>query len=144
MHKVVDSSLEHEAALSQEVIYQASTMFPFTLFPDTITIDRVKATVTRRWFFGVANVTSIQIQDILNIEANRGPFFGSLKIWTRFFTDEPLKINYLSQHHAMKIKSILQGYVISFQNKIDTSNIPREELLGVLSRLGAASGRAAP
>lgn len=36
---------------SEEVMAQASTIFPFSLFPDTVSIDRAKVTVTKRYFF---------------------------------------------------------------------------------------------
>lgn len=138
-HRAVNSALEHEAEMSQEVLYEATNTFPFILFPDTITIDRVKVTVTRRWFFGSSQVTSIQIQDILNIEANVGPVFGSLKIWTRFFHEEPLIINYLSRKDVSRIKCILQGYVIAMHSEIETSGVPKRELIQMLQHIGETS-----
>lgn len=138
-HRAVNAILEHEAEMSQEVLYEATTTFPFVIFPDTITIDRVKVTVTRRWFFGSSQVTSIQIQDILNFEANVGPFFGSLKVWTRFFHEEPLVINYLTRNDVSKIKCILQGYVIAIHSEIETSNIPKHELIRMLHHIGETS-----
>ena len=128
--------LEQEASRALEVLFEANTVFPFVLFPDTVSIDRVKVTVTRRLFFQTAQVISIQIEDVLNVEANTGPFFGSLKIWTRFFNKKPLMVSWLSRQDAIKIKTILQGYSIARNKQIDTTNVPVDELVALLARLG--------
>jgi hypothetical protein len=121
---------------AQDILMTADTLFPFTLFPDTIVIDRVKLTLKRRSFFNVAKVTSIQIDDILNVEANTGPFFGSLEIWTRFFSGEPLRVNYLRNIDALAIKRILQGFIIAQHRDIDCCKIKKPELVRLLHELG--------
>src|SRR5438270_8983362 len=70
---------------SYDVLVRATTVFPLTLFPDTLTVDRTKLTITHRDFLSAGEVLSIQIEDILNVTATVGPFFGSIKISTRFF-----------------------------------------------------------
>jgi hypothetical protein len=123
---------------THQVLATATTVFPFTLFPDTITIDREKLTVAHRVFFRVAEVVSIQVDDILNITADVGPFFGSVKILTRFFDpDKPYTVNYLWRHDALKIKRIMQGYITALQREIDCSALPTKELTVLLERLGA-------
>jgi len=121
---------------AQDVLMRAETVFPFTLFPDTITIDRIKVTVAKRSFFRVAEVISIQIEDFLNVEVDVGPYFGSIKLWTRFFTVKPLTIHYLRRDDAITIKKILQGYIIARNRKIDCSSVPKNELLALLFTLG--------
>lgn len=123
---------------SQEVLATATTVFPFTLFPDTVILDRTKLTVTHRSFFAVAEVVSIHIQDILNVTANVGPFFGSLIITTRFFdtAPKPYEVNWLWRNDAIRIKRILQGYIIATQRKIDCSALNTHELSTMLDELG--------
>jgi hypothetical protein len=127
---------------SQEVLCRAQTVFPFTLFPDTITIDRSKIDITHRNFFRVEQTTSMRIEDILTAVANVGPFFGSLKITTRFFgakDDTEYALNYLTRHDALQLKRILQGYIIARQRKIDCSSLAPKELAKLLNELGANS-----
>lgn len=122
-----------------EVLVTATTVFPFTLFPDTVTVDREKLTVTHRVFFAVAEVVSIQIDDILNVTADVGPFFGSLKVTTRFFDpDKPYTINFLWRSDTMRIKRILQGYITAKQRNIDCDALPAKELAQMLGQLGAS------
>jgi hypothetical protein len=122
---------------AHEVLFSATAVFPLNLFPDTLTIDRAKLTVTQRTFFKMGEVMSIRIEDILNVSANVGPFFGSVKINTRFFNENKLYVvNYLWRKDALKIKRIMQGYIIAAQKKIDCSALTTHELATMLDELG--------
>jgi hypothetical protein len=124
---------------SNEVLGAATTVFPFTLFPDTVTIDRTQITITHRSFFAVGEVTSIRIEDVLNVDANVGPFFGSLKVYTRYFnTEKPYIVNWLWRSDALRIKRILHGYLIATKKEIDCSALSTKELSTMLDQLGQA------
>lgn len=124
---------------SHDALVTATTVFPFTFFPDSVIVDREKFTVTHRIFVRVAEVTSIRVEDILNVTADVGPFFGSLKISTRFFDpDKPYAVNYLWRSDALKIKRIMQGYIIAIQRGIDCTALSTPELAKLLDELGRA------
>ncbi len=126
---------------SHDVLFRARTVFPLTLFPDTISIDRTKITVTHRDFLRAGEVLSISIEDILNVTATVGPLFGSIKLSTRFFDpDKPYEIDHFWRADALKIKRIAQGYVIARQKKIDCSALSTPELAKMLDELGKVSG----
>jgi hypothetical protein len=76
-----------EAKGASEILHKADTVFPLTLFPDTVTIDREKLSISYRVFFRVARVISTPLDDIESVDANVGPFFGSLRITSRFFVN---------------------------------------------------------
>lgn len=122
---------------SRDILVRATTVFPLTLFPDTITVDRNKVTVTHKNFFKAGEVLSIAIEDILNITTMVGPFFGKVKIATRFFDpNKPYEIDHFWRDDALKIKRIVQGYLIARQKEIDTSSLPTKELAASLDELG--------
>lgn len=122
---------------SHEVLFRATTVFPFTLFPDTVTVDRSKLTVTHRTFFKVGELISIRIEDILNVVAQVGPFFGSVKISTRFFDERtPARVNYMWRHDALRLERIIQGYIIALKKNIDVTPLSAKELSGLLDSLG--------
>ncbi len=132
-----EAQLKHAIQGSQEVLATATTVFPFTLFPDTVTIDRTKVTVTHRSFLRVAEIVSIRIEDILNVTANVGPLLGSLHVTARIFSpDKPYEINFLWREDALRLKRIMQGYVIAMQKKIDVSPLDTDELTRMLDELG--------
>ena len=120
---------------SQDVLFSANTVFPFVLFPDTVTVDREKVTVAHRTFFRVAEIVSVPIEDVLNVTADVGPFFGSIVIQTRFF-DNHANINFLKRHDALKLKRVLQGYVVATKKSIDCSTFSASQLAEILDNLG--------
>jgi len=139
----VSKKLEAEMDLTQaigdshDVLARATTVFPFTLFPDTITIDRTKLTIVHRGFLNAGEVLSIKIEDILNVTADVGPLFGSIKIATRFFErSKPYAVERFWRADALRIKRIAQGYAIAKQKGVDTSALSSKELAAKLDELG--------
>lgn len=129
--------LEKIVKQSHDVLASANTVFPVTLFPDTVFVDRTKVTIIRRNFFWSADVMSIRIQDVLNVSASVGPLFGSLTLVSRVMsTVDHFQINYFSRSDATHLKHIIQGYVIAQHNKIDTAHLSKEELIATLEELG--------
>lgn len=121
---------------AHDILLTATTVFPFVLFPDTITIDREKVTIANRYFFQVARITSSPIQDLQSVEANLGPFFGSVRMTSRFFFKNIRVVKFLWRDDAIKIQRLLQGYIIVRQKGIDCSDIEKEQLVTLLMDLG--------
>ena len=134
--KPSDIKLKDFTRDSDEILYSADSVFPFQLVPDTITIDRQKVTIAQRTFIRIAKILSVNVNDMLNVEADIGPFFGTVKLTSRFFANKPQKITWLARKDAIQIQRILQGYIIAHQKEIDSSKIPRDELVKLLERLG--------
>jgi hypothetical protein len=119
---------------SNEVLLTAKTVF--SLFPDTIVLDRAKLTITKRKSIGSADIVSLRIEDILNITASVGPLFGQVTITSRVLGAEPLIIPKLTRGDALRLKRIGQGYIMVLQREIDCNKIPTRELIGMLDKLG--------
>src|ERR1035437_3013103 len=126
---------------SHDILFKANTVFPFTLFPDTVVVDREKVTFASRYFFATAKVTSIPIRDILSVEADIGPFFGSVHTSSRYFITVPHSINWLWRHDAIQLQRLVQGYIIANEQEIDCTSIEADKLVSMLNDLGqSASG----
>jgi hypothetical protein len=119
-----------------EVLYQAESVFPLTLFPDTITIDREKLSISYRVFFRVAKVVSTPLDDIESVDANVGPLFASLRITSKFFVNNTRYVKYLTRDDALKIQSIMQGYKLAKEKDVDLTKINKDELVMMLIKLG--------
>ena len=126
---------------SHQLLAGAKTVIlPINLFPDLVTVDRTKVTITKRTFFWSSNVISIRIEDVLNVSCSTGPLFGSLIISSRVMNStDHYEIDYFWRRDAIYLKQIIQGYVIAQHNKIDTSHLSREELIKALLELGQDS-----
>ncbi len=135
------SALEDVLTRSNEVLAKATTFFPLTIFPDTIILDRTKLTVIRRTFFFSEDVMSIRIEDILNVSAATGPFFGSITIATRVLSsDDHFTIKNFLRRDVMHLKHMIQGYVIARHNNIACDHLTHDELVHTLRELGHDSG----
>jgi len=122
---------------SHEVLASANTVFPISLFPDTVVVDRTKVTITRRNFFWSSDVMSIRIEDVLNVSASVGPLFGSLTVASRVMsTIDHFQISFFWRNDAIHLKHIIQGYVIAQHNNLDTAHLKRGELVRTLEELG--------
>jgi hypothetical protein len=137
---VKKSKLQHElenvAQKSHEILFKANTVFPFTLFPDTVTLDREKISFATRYFFRVAKVTSIPVRDLLSVEADIGPFFGSVHTSSRFFITNPKAVRWLWRKDAIRLQRLLQGYIIVHEQEIDCDKIKKHNLIKLLNDLG--------
>jgi hypothetical protein len=129
--KLIDITIK-----AQDVLFKADTVFPFTLFPDSITLDREKLTVATRSFFRVAKIVSVPVSSISSAEADVGPFFGALHMASKFFVQNTYTVNFLWRHDAVRIQHLLQGFIIANEKKIDITDIEKEDLLILLNDLG--------
>lgn len=131
------TELAHVLEQSNEVLARATTIFPLTLFPDTMILDRTKLTVIRRQFFYSEDVMSIRIEDILNVTSSVGPFFGSVTIATRVLSsDDHFTIHKFTRRDAQHMKHMIQGYVIARQNNIACDHLSHDQLVDTLRELG--------
>lgn len=121
---------------AQDVLFKADTVFPFTLFPDTITLDREKLTVATRSFFRVAKIVSVPVSSVSSAEVDVGPFFGSLHMASKYFVQNKYSVNFLPRASAIKLQRLLQGFIISQEKKIDLTDIEKSDLLILLGDLG--------
>lgn len=121
---------------AQDILFEADTVFPFTLFPDTITLDREKLTVATRSFFRVAKIVSVPVTSISSAEVDVGPFFGSLHMASKYFVQNTYSVNFLPRSAAIQLQHLLQGFIISQEKKIDLTDIEKDDLLLLLADLG--------
>ena len=121
---------------AQDVLFQADTIFPFTLFPDTVTLDREKLTVATRVFFRTAKIVSVPISSISSAEIDVGPFFASLKMASKFFVQNTYTVNFLTRGDAQRLHHLLQGFMIAQEKDIDVTDIEKDDLLILLDDLG--------
>lgn len=120
---------------SNQVLAQATTAL--ALFPDTIILDRAKLTIIKRPFFRMAEVTSMRIEDVLNVACTVGPFLGTITIVSRVMSsDQTTDIGKFWREDAQRVKRIAQGYVIALQRNIDCSKLPTRDLASMLEKLG--------
>jgi hypothetical protein len=135
--------LEQVVKESEDVLAEAASVFPFTLFRTLICLDRHKLTIKKGAFLGSGQIISLPIENIKNVQANIGPIFGSLTITSgsltissEHFVNNTQDINYLWRKDAEKIHKILQGAIVAKTESVDISKIPSSQLKKQLPQLG--------
>jgi hypothetical protein len=135
-------ALKKAVKKSHEVLAIVRSVFPVTLFPDSIVVDRTKITLTQRSFFWTSNTISFQIEDVLNVSCGIGPMFGSLTIASRVMSSvDHYQISYLWRDDAIFLKHLMQGHIIAKNNKLETDHLTVEEMIETLCELGIDSER---
>lgn len=128
--------LKKVVAHSREVLANAKTVLPF-LFPHEITLDRTKISIIKRNFFWSSNVVSVRIEDTLNVSASVGPLFGSITVTSRVMSSvDHYTLEHFWRSDAIKLKQIIQGYLIARQDGIHTDHLKCDELAETLHELG--------
>ena len=128
--------LDKLAKGSARVIFGAKSVFPFNFFPDELVVDETKVSLHTSYFFYTKQVRSIEYRDIFNVIINQGIFFGNIEIIDRFFSQDPIKIDYLWKKDAILARRIIQGMMIATKKNIAIHKMPIGELLEKLSRIG--------
>lgn len=127
---------------SHEMLADVRTVFPLTLFPDSISVDRTKVSIIKRNFFWTSDTISFQVEDILNVSCSVGPLFGSLTIASRVMsTIDHFQINYLWRKDATFLKHLIQGHIIAKNNKLETDGLSQKEMIDTLCELGMDADR---
>lgn len=126
-------------ANSEKILLTVKTVFPLTLFPDTIIITKEKVTLKHKVFFFSESIHSILVKDIVNIEAQINILFGQIAITDRYFAQIPFTISFLWRSDALKVREIIQGLITSDRSDIDILNIDTNTLKHNLQKIGQAS-----
>ena len=125
---------------SNEIIARFKGVWPFDLFPDEVIIDKHAITIVRHIFFGISRKIICHFDDLVNSEVNVGPFFGSLKIYSKYFTDGEEDIKWFSRSDAATIHAILQGLLTVRKEGISLKDLSPEDIISKLYDLGTKNG----
>jgi hypothetical protein len=82
----------------------------------------------------------VRIGDILYVESSVGPFFGSVHLFSKFFTNDLKSISFLKRSDALSMQRLIQGYTIAHLRGIDCANIEKAQLVTLLDSLGQGAG----
>jgi hypothetical protein len=119
-----------------QVICEVKTVFPITLFPTTLTIEKTKVNIIETLFFSSTQVQSILIEEIATVERSTSLFLGSITIHNKVPNREPYVVKNLSKEDATRAQRVIQGLMVSLTQKINIATIPTHELLPQLEKIG--------
>ncbi len=121
---------------TNRVLHKTSSIWPFTMFIDDLVIDENKINFVFRTFFWSDHIHSILIRDISDVIVETSVLFARIKVIDRGFTEGSITISYLNKKEAILARRLIQGLAVAYENKIDLSSIPTEELVTKIEALG--------
>lgn len=141
-HKLDAISKRHDIEL-----LRVSTVFPFSLFPDTMIIDTTKMTIIKTQFFATEQVTTIPLKEISDTTMQTALFLASVTFQYMPQTSSPgvtapvfVTINALKRKDAIRIKSIIKGTLVAKAEGIDIAKLPPDKVVEMIEKLGYSEG----
>jgi hypothetical protein len=113
---------------SNRCIISISSLFPWTLFPNTIEVEESRVTFIFRQFLA-SQSHSVHIKDISNVFIQSSPFFATLQIVSRTFVENDITVGHLETKKAHQVLMIIEGLRTFAEHNIDTSNYGINELI---------------
>lgn len=123
---------------SDGMLLKISSVFPFDLFPDSITIDPIKVNIVSREFFFSACMHTIYVKNILDILVDCSVFFATMRIMYEGFGPNVVYVKYLKKGEAQKARRIIQGLVVATREGVDFSRLDANEVRQQIEMLGEA------
>ena len=113
---------------SNRCIISISSLFPWTLFRNTIEVEESRVTFVFRQLWA-SQSHSVNIKDISNVFIQSSPFFATLQIVSRTFVENDITIGHLETKKAHRVQMIIEGLRTFAEHNIDTSNYEVSELI---------------
>jgi hypothetical protein len=128
-------------------LFQAKSVFPFTLFPDTLIIDTTKVSIEKKQLFATEYITTIPLKDLSDVNVQTAIFLASITIKYMPQAASPgmnqavdVRIPNLKRADAIKAKNILKGALVAKAEEIDIAKLSPDEIDKVLHKFGESSG----
>ncbi|HEX7018121.1 MAG TPA: hypothetical protein VF209_04410 [Patescibacteria group bacterium] len=120
------------------ILWRASTVFPFTLFPDEVVVSLSSVDIVYRPFFFSKQVFPILIKDLVTVTVSTNLLFGSLSLEVRFQEQNPPDVNYLWKDDALRLRRIITGLLTAYKEGVDLSKYSPHEILEEVDIIGSS------
>lgn len=128
---------------SGKVIFRTSSVFPFDIFPNVITICPDKITVTHREL-AMRSEYPLLLESVTGARIGQGLYFATLYIDTFGVKDPPPPINYMRKSQARLARRYILGLIECKKSNLDLNKYPVDELKEKLLKIGRVHEGYAP
>lgn len=123
---------------AKNVLIQVSSHSMFGLSSHTLTVDETKLTITTKEFLGSEQIYSIPIKELQDVEVELTFFSATLKIIDKRYKDKTITLKGLKKNEALKTRQIIQGLMLSTDQKVDVSKLKEAEAAIKIAEVGKA------
>lgn len=127
-------------------LMRTKSIFPFTIFTDTLIIDTTKVTIAKKQLFGTEYITTIPLKDIADVVVQTVMFLAAVTISYMPQAESggnksvDAQIDNLPRKEAIKVKNILKGVLVAKAEEINIANLSPKELAEILQKFGKSKG----
>ncbi|MBI3397523.1 hypothetical protein HY045_03545 [Candidatus Woesebacteria bacterium] len=127
---------------SQNVLFSATSVFPFHISPDLLIIDENKVSIIHKRLGGAVQLHSVFVEDISDVTVQKNLILSTLKITDSTNPRFPVvhSVEKLKPSDAFSSRRIIQGLMCLKRTGVDLSNVNIKELTQKLDVLGKAKG----
>ncbi len=131
------SKVTYEAMTSSlnEILHAAETVFPFTLFPSRITVDRNQVVISIGVFFFTRSYISFLVEQIHHVIVRKGVMFSEIEFEVIGYEQNPPKVNYLHNSDAEQIKKYIDAINLARSSDIVVAELTKEEITEMSQKL---------
>lgn len=127
-----------------ELLFKFIAVFPLDLFPDEVTLDKLKITIVKRDFFFSKRIITFPMSGSMNIQIFRGPITSTVLIDdTSTIHQDPIPIKNVWLSDALRFHDLVQGMVIGMKQGVDLMSLSKDEIIENAERWGSVDVRAA-
>lgn len=137
----VPPSLAEIVSEAETVLCQATTVFPFVLFPDDVIVSLTRIDIVKRPFLFSKQVYPILIKDLVTVDVSTNLLFGSLSFVLRFQEHIPPTVSYLWRSDALRLERVIAGLLAVYKEGVDLSHYSAEEILRDVLHIGDERSR---
>ncbi len=104
---------EGKPKLPPGVLSHIKSIFPFKLFPDELIVKTETITLISRYGPGMQQTRTIHFDDVAQVEADCGPFFGHIHVFPKLRTEAPMLIERLSRKDTLEAENLIEEIIES-------------------------------
>lgn len=109
---------------SHQVLIRIKTVFPFTLFPDILTVDPIKINYKCNILFSSGYTESIPIGNVTDVVVESSVLFSALRISFANYPTSQILVKPLWKNDALSARDIIAGLVQTEKKQVDVMDIP--------------------
>jgi len=118
------------------LIYRTQSVFPFRIFPCSVSLNRNKVTVQDYSFFQAKEVQTVLIKDIVSVTTDETMMLSTLTLLDKAPSASGITATHLRKEEARKMRRLIEGLMIVDREGVDITHIENSQLLNYLESLG--------
>ncbi|MBI3887728.1 hypothetical protein HY310_01525 [Candidatus Microgenomates bacterium] len=105
--------------------------------PHELIIDEHKVTIIRHAFLSPSLTRHIKLTDVANISMVAGPMFGSLSMYEKGFSTDPISVNRFWREDAVRARRLLEGLSVLASQNVKFSELTVDEIILKAEKAGS-------